>query len=57
MYKEQLNNKVQSLVDEYCREAEHQDGPEYWDQFNTLNEALQDFILYAQGSLDLGDPQ
>jgi len=33
-------------VEEYITEAEHQDGVEFWDQFDTVNDVLEDFDLY-----------
>lgn len=31
---------------EYADEAEHQDGGEFWDNFNNPDEALLDFAMY-----------
>jgi hypothetical protein len=42
----------EALVEEYIAEAEHQDGPEYWDQFEDLNDLLADFDLYAMAAED-----
>lgn len=47
-----LKERLLNLVDEYCDEGEHQDGQEYWDQFDNLEQAYQDLILYAQGKID-----
>lgn len=33
---------------EYVVEAEHQDGAEYWYQFDTLADALDDFALFVK---------
>lgn len=35
-----------SIVTEYIREAEHQEGEEYWLQFTTLADLGDDFQLY-----------
>jgi hypothetical protein len=40
--KEQLDSHALT----YVLEAEHQDGPEYWNQFETVEEAFNDFVLY-----------
>ena len=40
---------VQELKDrwaEYVEEAEHQDGLEYWDKFETHQDGVEDFRLY-----------
>ena len=34
---------------EYADEAEHQDGAEYWDNFETITDVLVDFGLYLGG--------
>jgi len=39
---------VAAKAQEYVDEAEHQDGYGYWDQFNTLEEVIEDFDLYRQ---------
>jgi hypothetical protein len=33
-------------VDEYIAEAEHQEGDEYWTNFQNLGELITDFALY-----------
>lgn len=33
-------------VEEYINEAEHQDGEEYWDQFDDLEDLTTDYNLY-----------
>ena len=38
------------IVGEYIREAEHQEGDEYWAQFNTGDELHTDFALYLLNS-------
>lgn len=41
---------VQELKDrwaEYVEEAEHQDGLEYWDKFETHQDGVEDFRLYT----------
>jgi hypothetical protein len=43
MFKDNL-----ATVEEYIREAEHQDGEEYWDNFETLEELAEDFKLYKE---------
>jgi len=34
------------IVREYIAEAEHSDGIEYWDQFDTVNAAWDDVLEY-----------
>lgn len=41
---------------EYIVECEEQEGIEYWDQFKSENEALQDFIDYCE-AIGLYDPE
>ena len=36
----------QAKVEEYIREAEHQEGVEYWSMFATPDELIADFNLY-----------
>ena len=40
------SERLDKLVPEYMDEAEHQDGSEYWAQFDTVEEAFNDFVLY-----------
>jgi hypothetical protein len=35
-------------LEEYISEAEYQDGVEYWDQYDTVNDVLEDFDLYRK---------
>jgi hypothetical protein len=42
-------NACLSTVEEYIREAQHQDGEEYWENhFSSPDEAIEDFVLYHQ---------
>lgn len=41
-------NALPELLVEYINEAEHQDGCEFWDLFQTKAEAIADFTLYVQ---------
>lgn len=43
----QLRNTSILLVEEYIQEAEHQDGPGYFDQFENADDLLADFDIYA----------
>jgi hypothetical protein len=36
------------LLGEYTAEAEHSDGPEYWERFTDVDAVLRDFDLYVQ---------
>ncbi len=36
------------LVEEYIREAEHQDGDAYWQLFNSFEGLYADFELYKE---------
>ncbi len=38
--------QLDKTILEYMDEAEHQDGTEYWDQFETVDEAFNDFVTY-----------
>ena len=40
------STQLDACVKEYVNEAEHQDGSEYWNQFDTVEEAFNDFVLY-----------
>ncbi len=40
--------KMTNLVHSYCEEAEHQDGPEYWDRFMSVREIIDDFVKCYQ---------
>ena len=42
-----LKDALQNLVSEYIREAEHQDGESYWNNFSSLQELLDDVKRYA----------
>lgn len=35
-------------VSEYVGEAEHQDGENYWNYFETLHDAVDDFVQYLE---------
>lgn len=48
-----LKKKIKAIVDEYIREAEHQDGPGYWENFKTMEEIFQDMSRY---SVDMTKP-
>ncbi len=38
-------------AEEYIRECEHQDGEEYWLNFGTPEEVIEDFVLYYENWL------
>jgi len=41
-----LRKKILEAVDEYVEEAEHQDGFAYWNQFEGIDEVVDDFVLF-----------
>ncbi len=45
-FREHAGQLLDKALIEYVDEAEHQDGEEYWDQFDTVDEAWKDFVLY-----------
>lgn len=45
-----LKEKFLRYVKEYISEAEHQDGSEYWDTFDTVDEVANDFYYYVEES-------
>jgi len=52
---------VNTSLEEYINEAEHQVGEEYWDHFDNAFEVLHDFILflsfiYRMSAGDAKDP-
>lgn len=36
------------LVEQYIKEAEHQDGHDYWQQFERLEQAAVDYLMYVK---------
>ena len=38
---------VEDLLAEYITEAEHQDGVGYWDQFECVQDAVEDFERFV----------
>lgn len=47
--------QYRTKLEEYIREGEHQDGEGYWDNFPTVIESIEDFLLYievSEGSQD-----
>ncbi len=45
-FREHTGQLLDKALAEYVDEGEHQDGAEYWDQFDTIDEAWKDFVLY-----------
>ncbi len=43
--------RVVELSAEYADEAEHQDGEEYWNEFESSDEAAIDFATYVKDAL------
>ena len=41
-----LFRQLNDLLNDYSDEAEHQDGYQYWNNFETLREFLEDLNLY-----------
>jgi len=48
MNKTQLRKRVEDLLTEYIDESEHQEGMSYWKMFDSLQDAVADFLLYAK---------
>jgi hypothetical protein len=46
---------LEDLLAEYIIEGEHQDGVGYWDQFETVLEAVEDFQRFVDYCADCGD--
>ncbi len=44
--REDVLTRIFDRAVEYCDEAEHQDGAEYWDNFKDVDEAATDFGRY-----------
>jgi hypothetical protein len=42
---------VDEVIRLYVREVEHQDGPEYWENFNNPEEAVEDFMRFVGSRL------
>ena len=38
---------VDKYLEEYCCEAEHQDGVGFWDQFDNVKDIVEDFKMYV----------
>ena len=49
----EIQQKWFNLLVEYIDEAEHQDGYEYWDNFANPQEALEDYILFADNYVEI----
>jgi len=49
-----LQEAVFAMVDKYIEEAEHQDGPAFWLEFDCPEHLLEDFILFMSGSIFQG---
>jgi hypothetical protein len=47
--KAELRRRVSYYLQEYIDESEHQDGEEYWKNFNKIDDALMDFGRYLLG--------
>lgn len=43
-----IKMELLAAFEEYVKEAEHQDGFGYWDNFETLGEAMTDLGIYIQ---------
>ena len=43
-----LKKKLKAMFNEYIKEAEHGDGPAFWENFKTMEEIFQDMALYAR---------
>lgn len=49
-----LQGFPRDLIDEYILEAEHQEGLEYWDLFETPDDLITDVTLYQENLGDKG---
>ena len=38
---------LEDLLSEYITEAEHQEGVGYWDQFDSISDAVEDFTRFV----------
>lgn len=45
--REEFIGRVLELTKEYADEAEHQDGPGYWNNFESSDQAATDFAQYV----------
>jgi len=45
---ENLLIALNKLISEYSKEAIHQDGHGYWNNFSTVTELLEDLTLYSR---------
>ena len=41
---------LESMVNEYIEEAEHQEGTDYWEDFGPAESLVEDFALYITES-------
>jgi hypothetical protein len=39
-------HNLTEVVEEYVEESEHQDGLEYWNQFDTIEQVWEDVLVY-----------
>lgn len=46
---------LEDLLAEYICEAEHQDGVGYWDQFESVLDAVEDFERFVEFCEESGD--
>jgi len=51
-FKDSFRALVKDKLDEYISEAEHQDGKEYWENFENTKEAAADFGRYISVIVD-----
>ena len=54
--KDTAREAIATLVDQYIREAEHQNGSEYWLRFPNARAAAFDMAEYIRGVLEGSDP-
>lgn len=50
-----ITPELQSFWKQYKEEAEHQDGVEYWDQFNSPEEIWDDFKIFIDALKEIGE--
>jgi hypothetical protein len=48
LHLEGRKHNLTEVVEEYIEESEHQEGEEYWDQFETVEEVWKDVVVYLK---------
>ena len=50
-----FTTEYKRMAEEYIAESEHQEGEEYWDQFQDFRELAEDFDAYCDAARDDAD--